>query len=132
MFLIYGKRKFFIRLFEPLFYKCPYCDNVNSTEVFIYSRYFHLFWIPVFPFKKEAVAKCNECNTTRPDERFGPKLTEHLKEELNNTRHPFYSWSLLIFMGSLFLFILVVAPKKQIDLNFYNQINNSSPAFPIL
>ena len=111
MFLIHGKRKFFIRLFEPLFYKCPYCDKINSTEVFIYSRYFHLFWIPVFPIRKEAVAKCNECDTARAEERFGPKLTEHLNEELSNTKHPFYSWSLLIALFLLLAFILIVAPK---------------------
>jgi hypothetical protein len=112
MFLIYGKRKFFIRSFEPLFYKCPYCEKESSTEVFIYSRYFHIFWIPVFPIAKEAVAKCNECDTTRPDERFGPKLNEHLKEELNNTKHPFYSRTLLIVFALLILLILIVAPKK--------------------
>jgi hypothetical protein len=112
MFIVYGKKKFFIRIFEPLFYKCPYCDSENSTEVFIYSRYFHIFWIPVFPIRKVAVAKCTECDTLRPEERFGPKLTEHLKEELKNIKHPFYSWTLLILLCLLILLIIFVVPKK--------------------
>jgi len=112
MFLIRGKGKFFIRLFDPLLYKCPYCDEINSTEVFIYSNYFHIFWIPVFPIKKVAIAKCTECNATRSDERFGPKLTEHLEEELKNTKHPFYSWALLILFCSLILLTIIIVSLK--------------------
>jgi hypothetical protein len=108
MFIVYGKKKLFIRMFEPLLYKCPYCDKTNTTEVFIYSNYVHLFWIPVFPFSKVASAKCIDCNSIRSEERFGPKLTEHLNEELANTKHPFYSWALLIFFSSLILLALIL------------------------
>jgi len=110
--LIHGEGRFFIRLFDPLLYKCPYCDEINSTEVFIYSYYFHIFWIPVFPTRKIAVARCTECNASRSEERFGPKLTEHLEIELKNTRHPFYSWTLLIILCSSVLLTMIIVAFK--------------------
>jgi len=113
MLLIHGKAKFFIRIFEPLFYKCPYCDEVNSTEVFIYSYYFHVFWIPVFPIKKVSTAKCTSCDSFRPVERYRPKLADHVNEELKTTKHPFYSWTLLIFFGSLILLALILNAINQ-------------------
>ena len=109
MFIIHGKDKFFIRVFEPLFYKCPYCESVNSTEVFIYSQYFHFFWIPAFPIKKVAIAKCTECDTSRSQEKFGLKLSEHITEELKNTKHPFYSWTLLLLTGALILLAVILS-----------------------
>jgi len=112
MLFIYGKRKFFIRSFEPLFYECPFCETTNSTEVFIYSNYFHLFWIPVFPFAKSAVAKCTTCNSVRAEDRFGPKLNEALKEESSKTNHPIYSWTLILILLALLVMIIIVAPKK--------------------
>jgi hypothetical protein len=112
MFIIHGRRKLFIRVFEPLFYKCPYCESLNTTEVFIYSQCYHVFWIPIFPTKKIATAKCTECETFRPEERFGPKLTDHTKEELKNIKHPFYCWTLLIILGLLVFLIVIVAPKE--------------------
>ena len=68
--------------------------------------------MPVFPFKKEAIAKCIECDSIRSEERFGPKLNEYLKEELVKTKHPFYTWTLLLLLISFLIFILVVTPKE--------------------
>ena len=113
MLLIHGKAKFYIRHFEPLFYKCPYCDADSSTEVFIYSWYYHFFWIPVYPFKKEAIAKCTECGVKRPDERFGPKLTEHLREELGYSKHPLYAWTLLLVVCALIVLIIIIRLSRS-------------------
>jgi hypothetical protein len=112
MILIKGNGKFFIRFFTPLFYKCPYCDTENTTEVFIYSYYFHVFWIPVFPIKKVSTAKCTACESLRSEERFGPKLTDHVNEELKNTKHPFYSWTLLLLFGAIILLAIIISTIK--------------------
>lgn len=112
MFIAYGKRKFLIRIFEPLFYKCPFCETRHTTEVFIYSYYFHILWIPVFPIRKIASAKCTECDTLRSEERFGPKLVDHVNEELKNVKHPFYSWTFLVLFGALILLIIIITSTR--------------------
>lgn len=112
MLLIHGRRKFFIRSFEPLFYKCPYCDSISTTEVFIYSEYYHVFWIPIFPIRKTTAAKCTGCDATRSEERFGPQLIGCTTEELKNSKHPIYSWAMLIFFGLLILLAVILSQKK--------------------
>ncbi len=41
-------------------YECPNCQQKQSVIV-IFAKYVHLFWIPVFPFKKTAVIVCTNC-----------------------------------------------------------------------
>lgn len=107
MFIIHGKNKTFIDIFEPLFYKCPNCQEENTTQVFIYSVYHHVFWIPIFPGNKEVTAKCFNCGSTRTKDRFGPKLTDHLNENIKKYKHPIITWSFTILLGLIILAMIL-------------------------
>lgn len=41
-------------------YECPQCQQKQSVLV-IFAKYVHIFWIPVFPYKKSAIIVCNNC-----------------------------------------------------------------------
>src|SRR6187455_1975758 len=41
-------------------YECPHCQQKQSFLV-IFARYAHIFWIPLFPFKKVALIVCQHC-----------------------------------------------------------------------
>lgn len=41
-------------------YECTNCHQQQSVIV-IFARYVHIFWIPVFPYKKTAVIVCTNC-----------------------------------------------------------------------
>lgn len=43
---------------------CPHCGN-SSHQSFGIVRYFHIFWISVFPIKKLAGIECLNCRKTR-------------------------------------------------------------------
>jgi zinc-ribbon family len=78
-FIIYGKKRTPIGLYEFDSYQCPQCEKVNTTYAVIYSMYFHIFWIPFFPDHKLTVATCSECSFIRGTEKFGPNLLEQSK-----------------------------------------------------
>lgn len=42
-------------------YECPHCQQKQSQLV-IAAHYVHIFWIPVFPFKKTASIVCASCH----------------------------------------------------------------------
>ncbi|MBS1508843.1 MAG: zinc-ribbon domain-containing protein [Bacteroidetes bacterium] len=42
-------------------YECPNCHQ-NQSAMVIYARYVHIFWLPVFPYKKTATIVCAHCN----------------------------------------------------------------------
>lgn len=110
-FFIHGKQRTSIGLFEPPFYKCPNCNEHNTTYVIVYSFYYHLFWIPIFPFEKDAVANCSECSFTRTEIKFGPDLIKEFNEKRKEYKHPWWLWSLTFFILALILAIIIVAPK---------------------
>ncbi|ANE52165.1 zinc-ribbon domain-containing protein [Flavisolibacter tropicus] len=103
MFIIYGWRKKMVGAFDAFLYKCPYCEQTNTTTIAVYSKYYHIFWLPLFPYAKEAHAGCSSCNAARDDNKFGPELTKQAKEIQKEVKHPVYLYLLTI------LFCLVVA-----------------------
>jgi hypothetical protein len=41
--------------------KCPNCGTQNSIEMYVFQKYAHVFWIPLFPTGKTAVSECSHC-----------------------------------------------------------------------
>lgn len=111
MLVIYGSRSKMIGAAEAFLYKCPYCEETNTTTVAFFSRYYHFFFIPVFPFAKEAYASCCNCGAGRGDNKFGPELIKQAKEMEGKFRPPFYLYTLVILLSLLIVAVLIVAPK---------------------
>lgn len=105
-FIVYGWQKTPIGLDEVECYQCPNCEKLNTTYAFVYSKYFHFFWIPFFPDHKLIITNCSECNFKRGAERFGPILLEQIKGLTRKYRHPWWTWSLLLLLITVFLGII--------------------------
>ncbi len=106
-FMVYGSQKTSIGIFEPAFYKCPNCEENNTTYIVIYSIYYHVFWIPVFPYQKEVVANCSECGFLRNEIKFGPELVKLFKEKRKDYRHPLWTYTLAIIFGGIIIAIII-------------------------
>ena len=111
-FVIYGSGKKGIGIFEPPFYKCPHCEEHNTTYIVVYSVYYHMFWIPIFPYEKEAVANCSECGFRRDEIKFGPNLIKEFTEKKRGYKHPWWTWSFILFCIFLVLVAILTSPKE--------------------
>lgn len=111
MLIFYGKRKGLIGSYEAFMYECPYCEENNTTTLYVYSWYYHIFWIPLFPFDKEAMALCTECKSKRNESRFGPKLVSEFKENKYRFRHPWWTRAWLFIVVAFILTIMIVYTK---------------------
>lgn len=59
--IIYGLRNGGAKVMPEGGYPCTHCGQLSSVH-FIYSqRYFHVFWIPVFPVGKAGASQCMHC-----------------------------------------------------------------------
>lgn len=42
-------------------FECSKCKTFNSVQIVFFEKYFHAFWIPVFPISKIGISNCNHC-----------------------------------------------------------------------
>ncbi len=86
--------------------QCPECGDYEVTFHF-FKKYFHLFWIPVFPFDSRKVAQCRKCNAAY-QESIPPSLQLEMENAKSRTSTPWYlfSGSGLIVIAILSIYLL--------------------------
>ena len=100
--LIYGNRATKTGHQDLFGIKCPHCQTKDSLEMYAFSRYAHVFWIPFFPYKKEAVTQCNHCKQVLHKKEFTAELLEKYEEMKPNLKKTYWQ-----FIG-LVLFIALI------------------------
>lgn len=61
MFIIWGTRGFNKIMGYTKQYTCRHCNNISAWELVRTSRWFTLFFIPIFPFSFKYLALCPVC-----------------------------------------------------------------------
>ncbi len=82
---------------------CTNCNNQGSIVLALFSRYAHIFWIPLFPFAKTGVSQCEHCKQT-----LEPKqMTGSLRQEYDNLKASYKTpaWQ---FVGLALIAVLAV------------------------
>lgn len=59
--IIFGTRTSSYRPYNNTAFDCDHCGSKASVDIFFATRYFHIFWIPVFPFSKTGMSQCQHC-----------------------------------------------------------------------
>ncbi|HIP49057.1 MAG TPA: zinc-ribbon domain-containing protein [Lutibacter sp.] len=78
--------------------KCPHCGEFNKIHLHGIARYFDVFWIPIFPFKKKIIAVCHNCDTEIPKKEASPSLIDKISLEKSSFKIPIYLFSGLILI----------------------------------
>ena len=92
--------------------KCSNCDTKDSLEMYTFSRYFHIFWIPVFPYKKEAVTQCNNCKQILNKKEFSSALLSQYEEMKVSSKTPYWQYIGLAVFGVL-IFSIVYSIRED-------------------
>ena len=82
---------------------CPHCKN-ESAKIKVVGFYFHIFWIPLFPYKKKLFYECDHCKEAVEEAIFADQFKEVLGKLRQSVRFPKY-----MFSGSGLLLALIVA-----------------------
>jgi zinc-ribbon family len=116
--LIYGNRAIKTG-YQSLFgTKCSHCGTKDSLEMYTFSRYFHIFWIPMFPYKKEATTQCSHCKQILQKKEFDSSLLLQYEEMKLNARKAYWQ-----FIGSGLLVFLIFAVATSIKEDNKNDIS---------
>ncbi len=83
---------------------CGYCGQQNSQHISIYGKYAHIYWIPLFPLGKKAIAECNHCKRTYTQSEFPPSLNLQYNQAKNSIKRPIWHWlGVILIFGFSFL-----------------------------
>lgn len=76
--------------------RCPSCEADQFADVMITSNYYHIYYIPIFPFEKEANVICHKCGLKRFNIPFNEKNFKNYHEIKPRFKHPLYTYTFLI------------------------------------
>lgn len=98
--------------------KCPNCNHEGAMSIHTFSSYAHIFWIPIFPYRKYSVAHCGNCDITYKKK----EMNESLLREYNNARAlvrpPIWQFVGLFIISIVVVWAVVVSnesDKKEAD-----------------
>lgn len=107
--IIFGTGKRIIETGEQK-YSCGYCGTEKSVRFEFYISYFHIFWIPLFPYRKQVFSHCLHCRQV-----LGKKemLPEQLPTERPKTPWKYFSGIFLVFAFILLIFIAIANEHRE-------------------
>jgi len=103
--IIYGWNSKNIKQAPLESYECPNCQ-AKSSSLAIFSSYVHIFWIPIFPYKKSAQIHCTHCQYTQEEKDLSPQMKDQVKQLKSAVKTPVYLFSGL---GLIALFVAYVS-----------------------
>ena len=80
---------------------CTHCSQKGNIACTVFSKHFHIMWIPLFPIGKRTVIWCRNCeNEYKQLDEATPDLRNQILEFSRKQKAPFWQWiGLLLFVG---------------------------------
>ncbi|MDR2951565.1 MAG: zinc-ribbon domain-containing protein [Dysgonomonas sp.] len=91
---------------------CPACGEEHSIMMVPEQRYFHLFWIPLFPTSKQFTPVCNLCGAMFTTQKV--PVTDEVRKQYKTPK-----WTLLgpIVLGLLILAVIISVSVTSVSEN---------------
>ena len=101
---------------ESVTEKCPNCGTQNSIEMYVFQKYAHVFWIPLFPTGKTAVSECSHCKQVLKQKEMPAALKASYDNVKAQAKTPIWTFSGLALLAVLISFG-VYTDKQNAALN---------------
>lgn len=108
--IIFGLRSGNTRQRELSSYDCSHCHTKQSVQFYFFVRYFHIFWIPVFPLYRSGGSQCSHCKQVLERSQMPPAMVHDYGIARKNVKIPlkFFSGLVIaaIFLGAVILAVI--------------------------
>lgn len=86
---------------------CTYCQQQDTVFITAISRYFHFFWIPVFPIGKRYYSQCSHCQQVLEKSQMPDQYKAVLAEISTTAKTPIWQFIGLILISIPILFGII-------------------------
>lgn len=104
--IIFGTRARTLKPKESKSYDCDYCNTKGSVTFSFIARYFHIFWIPIFPTSKKGISQCSHCKQVLYENEMGPRMKQDYADAAASAKRPITHYFGLFVIGLLLGFII--------------------------
>ena len=104
--IFFGVKQIYIGADET-YMRCPSCESHTDTELLISGKYFHIYWIPFWPFEKEMSSVCSKCGLKRYNLPIEDKFISDAAEMKRKFKYPWFTYIGLAAVSFVIAFIIV-------------------------
>ena len=90
---------------------CANCGN-NALTAAVYSQYFHIYWIPTFPFKRRGMSVCSFCKQALEPAEMPPAYRAPFDAAQASVGWPLRHFTGLFIIGAIVLVVSLAALFK--------------------
>ncbi|MGI4885508.1 MAG: hypothetical protein ACRYFR_11170 [Janthinobacterium lividum] len=82
---------------------CPACAAPEALQLTVFSRYVHIYWVPLLPYSRPAVAQCLHCQQAWDEKTLPAAVRPAVQSFKKQFRAPVWHWTgaLLAAVGLL-------------------------------
>ncbi len=102
----YGFERSPINVGEHLVW-CPTCESTQWAEIMVFSEYFHIYYVPIYPHDKDAMVVCEKCGLRRHGVPVNAKLISNYPEVKDKYRHKWYMYIGVAILASPFVALIL-------------------------
>lgn len=113
--VIYGSRSTHLKSESIPLSTCSSCNTQGSFVASVFGKYAHVFWIPLFPIGKVAVAECQHCKKTFRDNELPTQLQSSVWGIKSSAKTPIWNFAGLAIIGGLIAFMSIFSSQHEKD-----------------
>lgn len=98
--IVYGTNGVHLRTAPLPGVPCPVCAAPDTLHLSLFSRYAHVYGVPLFPYSKPAVARCALCQSAWNQQALPTELRPAVRRLKQEVRAPFWHWTGLLLLAA--------------------------------
>ncbi len=113
--IIFGTKTKILKSKDSTTYDCENCNSKGSVTFSFMARYFHIFWIPIFPISKKGISQCSHCKQVLYANEMNPRMKQDCASASTNTKIPITHYFGLFIIELFFCLVIFSIVKNSID-----------------
>ena len=113
--IIYGHRSAHLGSSKPNHLECPNCNTKGSTEIHVFRRHAHVFWIPLFPMGRYGVSECSHCKQVYEKKEMSSDIRAEYDIASMDAKGPIWQFAGLVIIALLAIGAYFVGEQNKED-----------------